>query len=370
MAAMVSNALAGSVTNISWDSQPQYNRFILQFDQPVKYNAVDQLKDRKLFYVDLYGINQIYKRRLLNIDDNNIKYVDAVSYNDQGVLRLVFYVKEAASGFQVNALENPARIVVDTIGPGATQQVPSVSTAGESKTAQTNLSVTPGQNSASTAPSQETQNSFSLPQPPTRPVMAPSGTRKVVVIDPGHGGNASGALSKHMIEGKLVAEKDVTLQFAYHLKRMIDSSPNMVALVTRTEDSSLGLYNRVLFAENEAKADLFISIHCNASDENLNARGMEMYFLNEKGTTDAVIKALEETENKEDGTAPLKGGSLLHSLIKDLERDITRDWQYESNVLCMHLERAMLQHPFYRQNYRKIKSANFAVLKNLSLIHI
>ena len=81
---------------------------------------------------------------------------------------------------------------------------------------------------------------------------------KTIVIDAGHGGKASGAM------GKYSAEKDVTLQVALRLGKAIEAAfPDIKVLYTRTVDVFVPNNDRPDLA-NRAKADLFISVHCNS----------------------------------------------------------------------------------------------------------
>lgn len=102
------------------------------------------------------------------------------------------------------------------------------------------------------------------------PDCAYGGQKKVtIVIDPGHGGDNSGA----SFQGK--KEKDLTLQIATELKRKLESYPNAEVWLTRTEDDTMSLKQRAEFAE-EHEADLLISLHLNASAEH-NQFGAEVW---------------------------------------------------------------------------------------------
>ena len=96
----------------------------------------------------------------------------------------------------------------------------------------------------------------------------------IVVIDPGHGGNDPGAI------GKIGKEKDINLKVALRLGELISTnSPNTKVIYTRSKDIFLPLDRRAEIANN-AKADLFISIHTNAVAKNVhNIRGTETYTL-------------------------------------------------------------------------------------------
>jgi len=368
-------ASAATVTNISWESQDSYNRFVMQFDELPKYNAVDSLAQSKLFYVDFYGLKQTYKTRLLQVDDKTLKYVHAMSYTDQGVLRLVFYVKEGAARYNIQTLANPPRVVIDTI-QGQAQPTPAEQAnpgAGKATgSAELSVSALPAQTPAVTAPGASTPGPTggaavpSIPEPRLRPREASSGSRKIVVIDPGHGGANNGAKSRVQVGGQTVLEKELTFQFALALKKVIDSSSNMVALVTRVDDSNVALGRRVDMAE-EYEGDLFVSLHINDAD-NTGARGMEVFYLDQKGTTDAAVRALEEKENKEVGLDDkVAANTIVKGLLTDLQKANLKTWQFESYVFCKHIIQSMVAHPFYAQNNRGIKSANFVVLRNFSM---
>ena len=94
-----------------------------------------------------------------------------------------------------------------------------------------------------------------------------------VVIDAGHGGYDSGCVSSDGVESKN------NLAMALKLgQRIKDNYPSVEVIYTREKDVFIELHRRAQIA-NDAKADLFISIHCNSTDENSGARGTETYVL-------------------------------------------------------------------------------------------
>lgn len=129
---------------------------------------------------------------------------------------------------------------------------------------------------------------------------------KRIVIDPGHGGKDCGAVSPHG-----VVEKEITLALAKSLKKDLESRIGCKVLLTRSRDKFLTLEERTRIA-NEAKADLFISIHANAhADPTVN--GIETYFLNyAKDQESARVAALE---NRPSGRAMSDLKALLQKLI-------------------------------------------------------
>lgn len=113
-------------------------------------------------------------------------------------------------------------------------------------------------------PETQTASIISLPQEepaPEEPV--PSG---LVVLDPGHGGDADGAVYGG------VKEKDLNLSIALRTARLLEEA-GLTVLLTRGEDRTVGLYERTDLA-NGQEADLFVSIHCNASLDHDDALGI------------------------------------------------------------------------------------------------
>jgi N-acetylmuramoyl-L-alanine amidase len=93
-----------------------------------------------------------------------------------------------------------------------------------------------------------------------------------IVIDPGHGGYDPGAMN----DG--VSEADVVLDVAMRLERLLTPQPGVEVVLTRRANVYVPLEERTAIA-NRAGADLFLSIHANASEDD-RARGIETYFLN------------------------------------------------------------------------------------------
>jgi len=112
----------------------------------------------------------------------------------------------------------------------------------------------------------------------------------VVVIDPGHGGEETGAIGP-----KGTYEKDITLFIAKKLKKLIEEKLGIKVYLTRNQDKTLSLMERTAIANN-LKADIFISIHANASYRKI-ASGAETYYLSLEAT-DEDSSAIATEENK------------------------------------------------------------------------
>lgn len=125
-------------------------------------------------------------------------------------------------------------------------------------------------------------------KPLFRPLMLPTRTNRVVVIDPGHGGKDVGAASAI---GR-AREKDFTLDWAQRLGRLLETNGWQV-LLTRNSDMDVALSNRVAFAEMH-KADLFISLHFNSAAPSQDQSGLETYCLTPTGMASTLKRQYED----------------------------------------------------------------------------
>ena len=120
--------------------------------------------------------------------------------------------------------------------------------------------------------------------------------RKIIVIDPGHGGVETGATGPTGLR-----EKEVTLDLARRVQRRLKRDRNLTVVLTRDEDRLIGLDERTAIA-NYNRADLFLSIHLNASPRST-ATGAETYFLSNDATDDEA-RTLAALENGASGVRP------------------------------------------------------------------
>ena len=137
------------------------------------------------------------------------------------------------------------------------------------------------------------------PQPETPPLLdlPPPGGLRTIVIDPGHGGDDAGAKGA---QGTL--EKTVTLAIARRVKAALESRLGTRVLLTRDGDQAVGLDQRAALANNN-KADLFISLHANASIRQ-SVAGVEVFYLNLEGYGEAAQRAAQAPRD----ALPVLGG--------------------------------------------------------------
>ncbi|MBI1872348.1 MAG: N-acetylmuramoyl-L-alanine amidase [Acidobacteria bacterium] len=109
---------------------------------------------------------------------------------------------------------------------------------------------------------------------------------RTAVIDPGHGGSEDGARGQ---AGSL--EKEITLNVARRLKAALESQLGIRVILTRDGDETVPLDHRAAIANNN-KADLFISLHANASLQRI-ARGAEVFYLSVDGYGDEARRTAE-----------------------------------------------------------------------------
>ena len=177
----------------------------------------------------------------------------------------------------------------------------------------------------------------------------------IIVIDPGHGGKDPGAIG---INGTF--EKDINLLFAKIIRSVLSSS-NIKVKLTRTDDRYLYLRERINFAE-KIKADLFISIHADAS-KNRKARGFSIFSLSNKAS-DKEAKELAQRENKSDFIGGLK---IRHSdplikdnLIKIFQRQTMNESSKIANIIISNIKKISIKNRGHR-------NAGFVVLKSLTI---
>ncbi len=123
----------------------------------------------------------------------------------------------------------------------------------------------------------------------SQPPFQPSRDKKVIIIDPGHGGLETGA------KGKLgTEEKNITLAIGLKLKSIIERNLAAQVVLTRDKDIDFSLDSRAAIANNN-RADVFVSIHTNSSYRK-DARGSETFFLS-RDATDEEARRLAYLEN-------------------------------------------------------------------------
>src|SRR5712691_183758 len=139
-----------------------------------------------------------------------------------------------------------------------------------------------------------------------------------IVIDPGHGGHDTGTIGPTGL-----MEKDLCLDVALRLGKIIQQRlPGAEVVYTRSDDTFIPLEERTRVA-NESKADLFISIHANSSHDHA-ARGIETYYLNLKGSPDAMEVAARENATAQESVHDLE--EIVKKITRSEKIDESREF--------------------------------------------
>lgn len=174
-----------------------------------------------------------------------------------------------------------------------------------------------------------------------------------VVIDPGHGGRDPGAVG-----ASGTFEKNRTLEIALMVRDLLQIRlPGVRVVMTRTTDEYVSLGARTRIA-NRNRADLFVSIHCNAST-NREAHGHETFFLSRARTSDARAVELLENQVVELEDEPAAPEDALSFILADMAQSIFLS--NSSSLAAMIQDR--LARTFPESRNRGVKQAGFYVLR-------
>ena len=174
-----------------------------------------------------------------------------------------------------------------------------------------------------------------------------------IVIDPGHGGRDPGAVGASGSQ-----EKDRTLEISLMVRDLLRIRlPDLRVVLTRSTDDYVSLGARTRIA-NRNRADLFVSIHCNAAP-NRSAHGFETYFLSRARTDDArAVQMLENNALELDETVAAPEDPLSF-LLADMSQSI---FQNQSSHLAGAIQSSFSQ-AFPVRRDRGVKRAGFYVLR-------
>ena len=400
-----------------WNAD-NYTRIIIELGSHAKYQAA-RISDPDRIYFDIRNArlsNELLHRPIEIPPGGYLKAV-RVAQNRSEVVRVVLDVAKVKD-YSVFQLADPDRLVVDVYGPGAsaaaaansaakanaktTVPAPGTSAPGASASAalasgsrasapplstiKTARLETPPRSALGLLPLSAKASTCLLPMPALPRVAAraaarPSESLKTladsigpapaakptrsgehsltrvlglkigrIVIDPGHGGHDTGTIGPTGL-----MEKDLCLDLALRLGKLIERSlPSAEIIYTRPDDRFVGLEQRTAIA-NDARADLFVSIHANSSDDT-KVSGIETYYLNFNASPQAM-----EVAARENATAQ----SSVHDL-QDLVAKIARnDKIEESRDLAADIQESLaasMQIGNRRERNRGVRKAPFAVL--------
>lgn len=311
---------AASLTDVRFWSAPDHTRVVLDLTEPIQYGTSIQ-ENPPQFHVDLEKVTFLTKKREVEVNDPFLSRIILTELK-KGRARLVFIQKKPlnATVFLLKPyLDKPHRLVIDLVDISQEKK--------EQKERQRQKEI------------------------------RPKGT-KIVVIDPGHGGEDPGAIGPHR-----TMEKDVVLEIGKKIIHFLNQSKDIRAFLTRKGDYFIPLEERVRIAK-EYGADLFISLHADGSF-NPQARGSSVYCLSISGATDVAARLLADRENMSNvlGGAFLRPASVskdpnLNQILLDLMQNNSMKESFRFAELILNGVKSVnhLKYPCYRQ-------ANFIVLR-------
>ena len=339
------SAVSGVValTAVQRDILPDTVRVTIELAREVPYRS-ERIQHPDRVFVDLPRTRAVSPLRfaVLPYEDGAVRRVRIGAHPD-GSTRVVLDL-EGAGRHSLYTLYNPYRIVVD-VERGAPPASPPLSSLPARATpaalppavvrAETPLTVTPPAPPAAPAVERaaavaEIVADAAAPPPTTAPppvtpaVNARGGfslSRQLglgiarVVIDAGHGGHDPGAIVKGLSEAEL------TLDVALRLEKLLLRQPGVEVIQTRRTNAFVPLEERTDLA-NRSGADIFLSIHANASADR-RARGVETYYLNFAPTAEA--EALAARENAASTRAMRQLPEIVRAIALNNKLDESRD---------------------------------------------
>ena len=191
------------------------------------------------------------------------------------------------------------------------------------------------------------------PATPLAPAALASGSRPLIVIDPGHGGIDNGASAPSGVH-----EKDITLAFALQLRDLLVSTGLFDVAMTRDDDTYLTLNERVDLAR-ENRADLFISLHADTFQE-ADIRGASIYTRDERAT-DILDKVLADGENRGDIVAGYVQTDTKPAVVDILVDLMRRQVRQQAYIAAQDMVKAM--QPSVALRRFPLRQADFFVLQ-------
>jgi N-acetylmuramoyl-L-alanine amidase len=288
------------LTQVRHISSETSTRIIIDLSSPVKHETHTLKGDDgkglpPRIYVNLVGARLAPSAKAPKVVEDKLVRQIRVGQFDSDTVRVVVDMKGVAA-HNTFLLPDPYRLVIDIGGRDSGEAMPG---GGSAKP---------------------------LPQPETRKVSVP-GIQKIV-LDPGHGGKDTGAIGS----GGLL-EKDVVLILAKKLGKKLAKDMGVEVVLTRDKDVFIPLEDRTAIA-NAENADLFISLHVNASPSP-QAKGIETYYLD--NTDDEAAIRLAAREN---GTSR-RNISDIQFILSDLIQNSKLE---DSIALAHHLQSSLVSH--------------------------
>jgi len=291
------------ISSVRFISTARYTRVLLDLSKEAKYeiHRLEGDKSKGLAartYIDISGARLVTNsKEPVAVGDRLLRQIRVGQYTDN-VVRVVLDLTDNSGRYDISLLPDLYRLVIHIQREGAGETV----------------------NAAADKP---VIRATAKTKQPAKTSL--SGIRKIV-LDPGHGGKDPGAIGAGG-----VAEKDLVLSIAKKLAVKLKREMGIEVILTRKDDRYVPLEDRTATANSE-DADLFVSLHMNASP-NLEARGLETYYLD--NTSDEASIRLAAREN----STSRKNISDLQFILSDMMQNVKLE---DSISLAHHLQGAVV----------------------------
>jgi N-acetylmuramoyl-L-alanine amidase len=376
--AAASTTAATDLTAVKREVLADALRITLELGQEVTFRS-DRLDGPPRVFIDFENTRPVaaIKDATIPFDDDVVRKV-RIGRQTEARTRVVMDLS-GAGRHSIYTLYNPYRVVIDFArvpGPTAAAAastaapVPAVRPAAANTNSGTPVatvvpSAAPSSASPPEAASDNESPASSIAAGPSAPAPSLNGSSGVslsrqlglrvsrVVIDPGHGGHDPGAKTRGLTEADLV------LDVALRLEKLLSKHDGFEVVLTRRVDTFVPLEERTAIANREG-ADLFLSIHANAS-ANGAARGVETYFLNLTANPDAEAVAARENAGSS------RNMSQLPDIVKAiaLNNKITESRDFASMIQAS--LSSQLQKTDSKVRNLGVKQAPFLVLLGASM---
>lgn len=312
-----------NVNSINYFSYKDRTRIVIYMSDKLKYQS--SRKENNLLSVNI-SAGVLYDNERFTINNGIIKNIELFQENKYA--RMGISLGENFTDFKTFTLESPYRIVFDIYGVNAAGKSNDIKPAviepaseddfiKDAPVITPEITVTSAGNQSALSPSViapiVASPEKTAPNIPDKIILDDSAVKRIV-IDPGHGGRDGGG---RQIFG--LKEKTLNLKVAKLLLWKLEKEKGFKVLMTRTSDVFIPLHERSKIA-NDFKADLFISIHANAS-RHKRQQGFEVYFMSENAS-DPWAAEVADYENsamrfEDEENAPDPAALLLHSLARN-----------------------------------------------------
>jgi len=357
---------AHKVTAVRFWSTGDTTRVAVEVSGEFKYKS-DNLDTPPRLFFDVQGSKPAVAQKTIPVGDHLLKQI-RVAETQPGTTRVVLDLEQNVE-FTASQLSNPERLMIELRAKGAKASKPepaeSVETVPAPKTPEPQIAakvlpspavLTPVSRPIAVAPTVAAPRKPDAPQPKAA-ARNSDGDRSLtralglklgrVVLDPGHGGHDAGT---HGPSG--LTEKELVLDISQRLAELLQDRLGSEVVLTRTDDTYVPLEGRTKIA-NDAKADLFLSIHANSSPVK-SVTGVETYYLNFTTSRSALDLAARENAPAESSIFDLK--DVVEKIALKDKIDESREFASRLQTSLFTLTKATAA------KNRGIKKAPFVVL--------